>query len=654
MRAHPATAAALLLAGTVNAAPPPIAAFIDYAKYETAALSPTGKYLALTRRDAEHEILTVLTLPDLKLAGQTQFGSFMDVERLEWANESRLLIQPTRRYPGFIAYKAPTGEIIGIDADGKKSDLLFGYAAGIQQTGRRIKQRESIDAPARLLARLPNEPDTVLIQTYGYGIKGDFNSVYRMNVNTGLLVKIADSPVRNGEFVLDADRRVAFVFGSDYEGRGKVYFRRKNEWQLVAEENELRGNLAPVGSWGKPGEFLALDDRDASSTGVFSYNPETGTNQLLFRKPEVDAGSPRFDVNGKPWMFVYEDHYQEYWYPDPQHPLAQAHQWLRTTFRGVNIDISSTTDDMNFVLAVASAPRVPRMYFHVDARNKQVLARLAAYPDLKTSDLADVEPFELKARDGTKLRGFITAPNAPVKKKLPLIVMIHGGPHGVYDVHEFDPEAQLFASRGYAVLQLNYRGSGGRGRDFISAGYQEWGRAMQDDVTDAIKWAIKDGVADRSRICIYGASYGAYSALTGAFREPEMFRCAVGMAGVYDLSLMYTKGDIQTVASGVNYLKLALGSDVEELKRRSPVYNAEKIRAPVLLLHGKDDQRAPFEHALRMQTALEKAGHPPEFLSEWGERHGFFDEDNRIKAYERILAFFEKHLAAEGSVAAAQ
>jgi dipeptidyl aminopeptidase/acylaminoacyl peptidase len=126
------------------------------------------------------------------------------------------------------------------------------------------------------------------------------------------------------------------------------------------------------------------------------------------------------------------------------------------------------------------------------------------------------------------------------------------------------------------------------------------------------------------------------------------------MAGVYDLSLMYTKGDIQTVTRGVNYLKLALGADVKELKRRSPVYNAEKIRAPVMLLHGKDDQRAPLEHALRMRAALEKAGRPPEFLSEWGEQHGFFDEDNRIKAYERILAFFEKHLAAKESVAAAQ
>jgi dipeptidyl aminopeptidase/acylaminoacyl peptidase len=230
------------------------------------------------------------------------------------------------------------------------------------------------------------------------------------------------------------------------------------------------------------------------------------------------------------------------------------------------------------------------------------------------------------------------------KKKLPMIVMVHGGPHGIYDRWGYDNEAQLFASRGYAVMQVNYRGSGGRGRDFEAAGYKRWGREMQDDITSAVKWAIADGVADAKRVCIYGASYGGYAALTGVFREPDMFRCAVGMAGVYDLSLMFDEGDIQTVKSGVNYLKDVLGTDMEDLKRRSPVYNADKIHAAVLLLHGKDDRRAPLEHAKRMRAALEKAGNPPEWVTEWGEGHGFYDEKNREAAYQRILDFFAKHL----------
>ncbi len=642
----------LLLSEVAAADPPSVAAFMNYAKYETVKISPQGTYLALTRRDSEHEILTVLTLPDLKLAGQTHFGSLADIERVEWANDHRLLIQPTRRFPGLIAYKSPTGEIFGIDADCKKAEILFGYAAGQLQTGTHVRQRESINAPARLLATLPEEPDSVLIQSYGYGIKGDYNAVYKMNVNSGLLANVAASPVRDGTFLTDAAHRVAFVYGNDLEGSGQLFYRPAgvNEWSLVAKEISPQAFIWPVGHWNTPGEFLVLDNRDASTTGVFSYAPQTGTSKLLFRKPLVDAGSPRRDPAGKPWAFAYDDHFREYWYPDPQHPLAQAHQWLRTFFSGYDVDISSTTDDMAYAVARVSSPRMPLVYLYVDLKNRKPLQRLAAYPELKPQDLADVDPIELKARDGMIVRGFITTPNVPVKKKLPLVVMVHGGPYGVYDTWRFDPEAQLFASRGYAVLQVNFRGSGGRGREFELTGYQQWGREMQDDVTDAVKWAVADGVADPKRMCIYGASYGGYAALTAAFREPDLFRCAVGMAGVYDLTLMYKKGDIQTVTAGVNYLKRALGTDIDDLKRRSPVYNADKIRAAVLLLHGKDDERAPIEHANRMRAALEKAGNSPEWLSEWGEKHGFFDEAHRVEAYERILAFFAKHLG-PGTVA---
>ena len=274
------------------------------------------------------------------------------------------------------------------------------------------------------------------------------------------------------------------------------------------------------------------------------------------------------------------------------------------------------------------------------------MVALASRPDLKSDHLSKVEPVEFIARDGLKIRGFLTTPKGAEEKRLPMVVVVHGGPHGVYDRYEFDWETQLFASRGYAVLQVNYRGSGGRGREFQGAGYGCWGREMQDDITDGVRWAIGDGVADPQRICIYGGSYGAYAALTGAFREPDLYRCAIGMAGVYDLQLMFEKGDIQSVERGLNYLRKAVGTDDEELKRRSPVYNAEKIRAKVLLLHGKLDERAPFEHAKRMREALEKAGNPPEWSTEWGEGHGFFDEANRAAAYRRILEFLGKNLGA--------
>jgi dipeptidyl aminopeptidase/acylaminoacyl peptidase len=646
MRASLLAVLALGLLPFANAAPPPVATFTNYAKYEIVTVSPRGTYLAITRREDKNEMLTVLT-PDMKIVSQTRFAELLDIERLEWANDGRLLLQPSRRFPGLRDAKLATGEIFGIDADGKNGEVLFGFAAGRRPSGTHVKRRESTFAPARLLARLPNDPENVLIQTYGYGIGVEYNSVYRMNVNTGDLDELSGSPVRDGSFITDFDHRVALVYGRNIAGRAQAFYRsaKATDWKLLETEDDDGGSTIPVAPWSRSGEFLTVSNRDAPTRGVFLFTPETGASKLLFRQPDADISEHRLDPSGKPWMFTYQQHFPEFWYPDPQHPLAMTHRWLGEKFPGFIVDITSSTDDMAFVVARMSRPRNPPVYFYVDAKQPKVLLNLATYPDLKSQDLAEVEPIEFKARDGLAVRGYLTVPNVPEKKKLPLIVMIHGGPHYVFDLYEFNSEAQLLASRGYAVLQVNYRGSGGRGRAFMAAGYREWGRAMQDDITDAVKWAIGDGVADPKRICIYGGSYGAYAALTGAFREPDMFRCAVGMAGVYDLPLMFDEGDIPNSARGVHFLEQTLGTDMEELKRRSPVYNAEKIRAAVLLIHGRADARAPYEHAIRMRAALEKAGNPPEWIVETGEGHGFFNQKNRADAYERILEFLAKHLA---------
>jgi acylaminoacyl-peptidase len=167
---------------------------------------------------------------------------------------------------------------------------------------------------------------------------------------------------------------------------------------------------------------------------------------------------------------------------------------------------------------------------------------------------------------------------------------------------------------------------------------------MQDDITDGVRWAIQQGVADESRVCASGGSYGAYSALTGAFREPDLFKCVVGMAGVYDLTLLYERGDIQMAARGVNYLKEVLGEDRDELRSRSPVYNAKAIKAKVFLLHGTEDWRAPIAHAERLRSALQEAGNPPEWQVESGEGHGFFGAEHRADAYKKILDFFDRNI----------
>jgi dipeptidyl aminopeptidase/acylaminoacyl peptidase len=194
------------------------------------------------------------------------------------------------------------------------------------------------------------------------------------------------------------------------------------------------------------------------------------------------------------------------------------------------------------------------------------------------------------------------------------------------------------------VLQVNYRGSGGRGTDFKEAGYLTWGTRIQQDLIDGVKWAIGEKYADPQRICVYGASFGGYSAMMTTIRAPGLFKCAVGYAGVYDLAMMYSKGDIREHKSGRSYLRTVIGRDDAELGANSPVRLADKIDVPVLLVHGEDDRRAPFAQAKAMRAALDAAHKPYEWLAKPDEGHGFYSEADNVEFYQRLQDFLAKYI----------
>jgi dipeptidyl aminopeptidase/acylaminoacyl peptidase len=245
-------------------------------------------------------------------------------------------------------------------------------------------------------------------------------------------------------------------------------------------------------------------------------------------------------------------------------------------------------------------------------------------------------------RDGLKVEAFLTLPNNSNGKNLPLIVNPHGGPFGVHDTWGFNPDVQMLANRGYAVLQVNFRGSSNYGRAFRISGFKQWGGTMQDDLTDATKWAIKSGIANPNRICIYGASYGGYAALMGVAKEPDLYRCAIGNVGVYDMKMMYGRGDIQDDESGENFLRVSLGEN--NLDAISPTKLASRIKVPVLLTAGREDERAPPEHTEAMARALEQLGKPVEMKIYTGEGHGNYLQENKLDFANRVLNFLDKHI----------
>jgi len=193
-------------------------------------------------------------------------------------------------------------------------------------------------------------------------------------------------------------------------------------------------------------------------------------------------------------------------------------------------------------------------------------------------------------------------------------------------------------------VQVNFRGSTGYGESFQQAGYNQWGYKIQDDILLATRYAISQSITDADKICVFGGSFGGYSALQSAIRSPELFKCAIGYAGVYDLPMLYKEGDTTSLKWGEAYLNKTLGTDTARQKAQSPVYHVDKLKAPVLLIHGEDDLRAPIDHAIKLKNALEKHNHTFEWFVKDKEGHGFYNEDNILAANKKILAFLEKYI----------
>lgn len=504
--------------------------------------------------------------------------------------------------------------------------------------------------PAQILSLSSNTPGDILIQTVA-GLDDKFPATAsRLNIGNGQLAQVTQAPVPDARFTTGPGQRIALAQGTDAEGRSVVLFLPAGKagvadsWVTKVASRREQGELIPIAWTGKDEKYYALDSRDALTRGIVIWDAVANTQQLLFRNPAADIVAFEQDAAGNAWMFAGYDPYPFYWYPNPQHPLALMHQKLAQGLPQKWIEVTGHSQDMSSAVVRISSADQPPLFLLVDVASARLLKRMDSFPGLKAADMSPVQPIEFKARDGLAMRGYLTRPGAGTDQKLPLIVSVHGGPHGVFDGYDYEYERQLFASRGYAVLQVNYRGSGGRGRDFMTAGFGKWGREMQDDVTDGVRWAIAQGIADERRICIYGASFGAFAALTGAAREPQLFKCAVGYSGIYDLSLMFGTGDLRSSARGQSYLKEAVGEGQQELKTRSPVNMAQDIRARVLLIHGSEDSRAPVEHAIRMRQALTSAGNPPEWLVAADESHGFGDAGNRAAAYRAMLDFFARNL----------
>ena len=319
------------------------------------------------------------------------------------------------------------------------------------------------------------------------------------------------------------------------------------------------------------------------------------------------------------------------------------HKLVQSRFAEYRVSFTSFSRDHKKVVALVSGDRKPGEYYLVDADAQTFDPIAEVRPDLTPDKLAIMSPIEVMSRDNTKLYGYVTSmPNTP--RPGPMIVVPHGGPHGVRDYWGFDQMAQILATRGYHVLQINFRGSGGYGGDYQRAGYARWADLIQHDIIDATRWAIADKWADPDRICIGGVSFGAYSALMNIAIEPDLYQCAIGISGIYDMTVVERAGDTRQLRSGERYLELMLSRNRERRHEISPTAHVDKMRAAVMLIHGGRDRRTPPVHAHRMRAALEGSGIEVDWLFESDQGHGFIGPETLLNYWNRQLAFLDKHI----------
>jgi dipeptidyl aminopeptidase/acylaminoacyl peptidase len=651
---------ATVVAGPAQAAPP-AEAFGRLPAIDDVEVSPDGRRVAMLQSLQGRTVAAIYTLN--APAGTPPVIVNPDegkVRSVLWANNDRLLVwmSITYKVPG--SRQNPTYEmsrVLSMKADGSDSKFLF-----------RDKQFSFVINPPSLLSTLPNDPDHVLMvqldmQYYDYAdgrqagsklSRGAFRgvSVYKVNVTDGREKRVETGWKTTDGWRVDSNATVRLRI----DGNGKTIIHARGpeggEFKEIAryDDNDPQTAMAISGFGTDPDKIYVAARRNSDRLGAYSYDLTAAKiTDAIYLHDRFDVGGLVKDrYTNRVVGAWYTDHMTEFAYWDQAYAAIQKR--LEGVFKGQSVTIVSMSRDRNTVAILVQPPGQPGTFYLYEANSKRVSPLGNRYPELAPETAGKKTPLSYNARDGLAIPAYLTLPPGKEAKNLPLVVLPHGGPEGRDDL-SFDWWSGFYASRGYAVLQPNFRGSDGYGMKFVRAGYGEFGGKMQDDLTDGVKHLISQGIADPKRVCIVGASYGGYAALAGAAFTPDVYRCAVSVAGVSDLVVMIGEavrsGASEVGPKSVNYWQKWLGdrhTDTGRMEAASPARHAEKVQVPIMLIHGRDDTVVPYLHSELMAKALQKAGKPHRLIEMKGEDHWLSQADSRILILKETEAFLKEHI----------
>lgn len=480
---------------------------------------------------------------------------------------------------------------------------------------------------------------------------------YKINFNTGEITQLYEnkdvsSPIDNYIFDKEGNLRgyvvlenglTSKLYYKDLES-GKFNLLKSTDWKdnfyiISFNENSKNRNEAYVVTNldGDKSRIVLYDlKKDAVIKEVYS-NPTYDVSSISLAGKNRNYELDYISYNGiKSETIPVSKFYKE------------VHDKLASEFGDKQFYVVSADDKDDKLLVVVDSDKLYGRYYEYDTKSKKTTLLFDLMPQLKEEDMAEMRPIEFKSRDGLTIRGYITLPKEALQgKKVPLIVNPHGGPQGIRDDWGFNPESQLFASRGYATLQVNFRISGGYGKEFQKSGYKQIGRKAMDDVEDGVKYVIEQGWVDKDKVAIYGGSHGGYATLMGLIKTPDLYSCGVDYVGVsniftfFDSFPEYWKPYKEMVKQ--IWYDLDNPEEAKIAKEVSPVFQIDKIKKPLFVVQGANDPRVNINESDQIVKALRAKGFEVPYMVKYDEGHGFGKEPNRIEFYKTMMGFFAKN-----------
>jgi dipeptidyl aminopeptidase/acylaminoacyl peptidase len=614
----------------------PAETFGAFASYGSPEISPNGKHVVANALSGKQKSVVVYDLDgDSNQFTRIGVPEKMEVLTVRWAGNRRLLISVFATGK-FLGNEVPMTRLFLRDldtgvtktlGDGKVGGLLGGEIVFVDPAGAYVllsAQRSLFESPSVLQIDLATLKSKVVAPA-----------------QAGVWSWYADptGTVRAG---LGSDIDSWWLFYREREGQG---FRKIKGKRSAAMSLSNLETLIPIASSNKG---YAIANKATGRYGVYRYDFLTDTlGEPVFEHPRVDVDSiVRSQRTGEPDAVLYTDERERMAWLDEEMQAIQVRLDKALPNRVNRIVSRDGTDNRMLVLSTTGSD--PGTYYLFD-RGKRTLDELAkSYEVLDGKILAPVEPVGYPARDGLSIPAYLTKPVGRGAKGLPLIVMPHGGPF-VRDKWAYDPWVQFLANRGYVVLQPNFRGSTGYGKTFVDAASGEFGRKMQDDLDDGVRWLVGQGVVDPKRVCIMGASYGGYAAMWAAARNPDIYRCAISFAGISDIRSMLRYDPSTWIARRYyrDWRDRIRGDSKFDLETVSPLAHARDIRIPLLIAHGKDDKRVPSSQSTRLHEALQRSRRPHEYVLYPEEGHGFTKPENAIDFLKRVERFLAQHNPAD-------